>query len=108
MNPNERDTKKALDYILAEENPDEDVANQLLLKVSKYNDIFREFLLWIDSRTFPPQNVAIPVKSGNYTAKDIHDLNPKFSGLGVYNFLVTLRDNPAFAETAIKSGFPVV
>ena len=42
-----------------------------------------------------------------YTAGDICGMAPLLDGIGVYNFLVDLRDNPEAAQKAIDSGFVV-
>ena len=71
-------------------------------KIKKYNDIYDEFCYWLENRNYDIDN---PVLVNGYTAKQIHELNPKFEGIGVYNFLITLREKPQQAEEYIKSGF---
>lgn len=44
---------------------------------------------------------------GGYTAKTIHEIAPQLVGIGVYNFLVTLRDDPEGAKEIIDEGFVV-
>ena len=71
-------------------------------KIKKYNDIYDEFCYWLEKRNYDREN---PIVVNGYTAKQIHQLNPKFEGIGVYNFLITLRENPERAEEYIKNGF---
>ena len=75
---------------------------EMIDKIKKYNDIYDEFCYWLEKRDYDINN---PVVIDGYTAKQIHELNPKFEGIGVYNFLITLRENPQRAKEYIKSGF---
>ena len=77
-------------------------AKRLFEKVSKYNDIYLEFLKWLDIRKFT--NV---LKIAGYSSEQIHELAPSLSGIGVYNFMVTLRDNPGLAQKIIQSEFKI-
>ena len=47
------------------------------------------------------------IKIGDYSSEQIHALAPDLSGIGVYNFMVTLRDEPKLAKEIIQSGFKV-
>ena len=71
-------------------------------KIKKYDDIYDEFCRWLENRNYDIDN---PVVVAGYTAKQIHELNPGFEGIGVYNFMITLRDNPERAKKYIESGF---
>ena len=71
-------------------------------KIQKYDDIYEEFCYWLKNRNYDKKN---PLVVGGYTAKQIYQLNPKLDGIGVYNFLITLREAPERAEKYIKSGF---
>ncbi|MBQ6436567.1 hypothetical protein IJJ27_03340 [bacterium] len=71
-------------------------------KIQRYDDIFNEFCYWLEQRNYDaPQ----PLKINGYTAKRIYELNPQLDGIGVYNFLITLREAPERAEQYIKEGF---
>lgn len=76
---------------------------QLIRKVTKYPDIKEKFLAWMESRAFDDI-----LKIEEWTASDIHKLAPFLTGIGVYNFLVDLRDNPDDARKCITDGFPVM
>jgi uncharacterized membrane protein len=90
------------EYLLSEKQMNEVVAARTEAKVSKYEDIRTEFEAWIASKTYPTDN---PLTIGGYTAQDIFDLAPFMDGLGVYNFMVTLREEPDKAKEYIESGF---
>ena len=80
-------------------------AERLCAKVSKYTDIRDEFLNWLSGRNY--DMIDTPMNIAGYSAKAIHEIAPSLTGIGVYNFLVTLRDNPALAKEIIASGFTV-
>jgi len=90
------------DYLLNEKKMTETAAARAEKKVSKFEDIRREFEFWIENKTYNADN---PLIIGEYTARNIHDLAPFMDGLGVYNFMVTLRDDPAAAKEYINEGF---
>ena len=71
-------------------------------KISKYEDILKEFELWIEHRNYNTEN---PLVVGEYTAQDIYNLAPFLDGIGVFNFMVTLREDPVKAKAYIDGGF---
>lgn len=77
--------------------------NRTIAKLKKHPDIFEEFEQWVDSREY---KIDDAVNVEGYSAKNIADLAPFLDGLGVFNFLVTLRENPARGKDIIASGFP--
>jgi hypothetical protein len=91
-----------LEYLLKEKQMTEVVAARTEKKVSKYDDIRKEFECWIKNKTYNSDN---PLIVGGYTANDIYSLAPFMDGLGVFNFMVTLRDDPAKAKEYIDGGF---
>jgi len=91
-----------MDYLLKEKQMTETVAARTEKKVSKYEDIRKEFEYWIKNKAY---NADSPVVAGGYTAQDIYKLAPFMDGLGVFNFMVTLRDDPAKAKEYIDGGF---
>ena len=70
-------------------------------KVTKYDDISAEFILWLGQRNYDFEQ---PISVEGYTAKDIYELAPDMDGIGVYNYLVFLRDDPRVAKEYIKEG----
>ncbi len=78
------------------------VRGMLRKKVMKYDDIAGEFEKWLETRVYE-DGVGI----GVYTAKKIHEMAPQLDGIGVFNFLVTLRDSPEEAMKYIDDGFAV-
>lgn len=71
-------------------------------KIKKYDDIYDEFCYWLERRNYDKEN---PIMVDGYTAKQIYELNPNLDGIGVYNFLITLREKPERAKEHIRSGF---
>ena len=71
-------------------------------KITKYEDIMADFCKWLDARNYDYEN---PLVVNNYTAKDIYELNHNLDGIGVYNFLITLREKPEQAQAYIDEGF---
>lgn len=92
-------------YLYEEKGVTEVVAEILYEDLSKYSDIKEEFLMWLDKRTFDLPN---PIEINGYTAKKTYDINPSFDAIGVYSFMVTLRDNPQKAQAYIERGFPIL
>ena len=91
---------KVLEYCTKELRVSPEEAERLFKKVSKYEDIYSEFLSWIDNRKYTNGIIV-----GDYSSEQIYELAPDLSGIGVYNFMVTLRDNPELAREIIQSGF---
>ena len=78
------------------------VATRIVKKLSKHEDICAELEAWIINRNYSTDN---PLIVGGYTAQDIHNLAPFMDGLGVFNFMVTLREDPVKAKEYIDGGF---
>jgi len=91
-----------MDYLLNEKQMTEIVAARTEKKISKYEDIRKEFEFWITNKTY---NTESPLIVDGYTAQDIYKLAPFMDGLGVFNFMVTLRDDPVKAKEYIDGGF---
>lgn len=91
------------DYLKNELNLKEDQVDRYAKNISKYDDIFNEFCAWLKQRNFDFEN---PVKVEGYTAKRISELAPFMSGVGVYNFLISFREDPERAKFYISEGFP--
>lgn len=91
---------RIIQYLVGEKHETEVVAKILAKTLKKYEDIQNGFLNWLDTREYSD----MPVISG-YSAKKIHDMQPDLDAAGVYQFMVTLRDNPQKAEEYIKSNF---
>jgi len=90
------------EYLLNEKKMTGVIAARTEKKVSKYDDIRKEFEYWIKNKTYNEDN---PLTVNGYTAMDIYNLAPFMDGLGVYNFMVTLREDPAKAKEYIDGGF---
>lgn len=93
---------KIMNYLVYTLNQTERVAKRNSAKLSKYDDIKSEFETWIDTQEYPTDGIEIE----EYNAAKISELAPFMNGVGVYNFLVTLRDDPDLAKRTIADGFP--
>ncbi len=87
-------------YFIEERKETPVVANVLTKKLSKYDDIMNGFIKWLESREYSDEEL-VP----GYSALKIHQMQPEMDASGVYNFMVTLRDNPDKAEEYIKNNF---
>ena len=94
--------EQILNYLMSELEQSERIANRNAVKLCKYDDIKEEFLGWIETKEFTDSGLVIE----GYSAKKISELAPFMNGAGVYNFMVTLRDNPELAHERIAAGFP--
>lgn len=99
--------KQMIDRFLQDEAKESSsmVRSMLITKVTRYDDIRDEFLRWLDKRDYEASN---PVVVEGYTAKEIHKLAKFLDGIGVYNFLTDLRDNPEQGKQYIAEGFRVL
>jgi len=91
-----------LEYLLNEKKMTEHLALRAEKKVSKYEDIRAEFEYWITNNKYIADN---PLEVRGYTAQEIYKIAPFLDGLGVFNFMVTLREDPEKAKEYIISGF---
>jgi len=91
-----------MEYLQKEKQMTDIVAARNESKVSKYEDIREEFEFWIENKVYNADN---PLVIGGYTAQEIYNLAPFMDGLGVYNFMVTLREEPVKAKEYIDKGF---
>lgn len=92
-----------MDYFINEKGTTKPVAKVLTKSLTKYPDIQAEFVEWIAMRNY---DFPSPLTIEGYTAKQIHEIEPSLDAAGVYNFMVTLRDDPEKARDYIKRGFP--
>lgn len=91
-------------YLIEETGEESEVVRRRLMeKVLKYDDIAKDFVKWLETRNYGEMKVEV----GGYTAGEIYTMAPMLDGIGVFNFLVTLRDNPEGAKKIIEEGFVV-
>ena len=94
--------EKIVEYLVNTQGQNERLASRIAKKVLKYDDIKTECEQWIDTQVYPDGGVTVE----GYNAKKISEIAGFMNGVGVYNFLVTLRDNPEYGLQTIKDGFP--
>ena len=90
-------------YLISVRNQKPAVAAKITQPLEKHDDIRAELEQWIERQAYPPQN---PLTIEGYTAEAISKLAPFMDGVGVYNFMVTLRERPDNAKRIIAEGFP--
>ena len=90
-------------YLLNQKNLTPVVTERTMLRFGNHPDISDEFILWIKTKEYVVDN---PITIEGYTAEDIHRMAPFMDGLGVYNFMISLREQPDKAKQTIASGFP--
>jgi hypothetical protein len=78
------------------------VAVKIASAFERHDDIRAELEQWIEWREYPQDN---PLTVEGYTAEMISKLAPFMDGVGVYNFLLTLRERPDNAKRIIAEGF---
>jgi len=96
-------TKKIVDYLVNTRNQKPETAARIALPLEKHDDIRAELEKWIERQEYTQDN---PLVIEGYTAEKISKLAPFMDGVGVYNFLVTLRERPDNAKSIIAQGFP--
>jgi hypothetical protein len=95
--------EKIENYLVNIRNQKPEVANKIVKPFKKHDDIRIELEAWIDIREYP-KNDALTIEG--YTAEAISKLATFMDGVGVYNFMITLRERPDNAKKIISEGFP--
>ena len=91
------------EYLLTEKGLTPAVAERMMSKFEKHPDIAKEFVLWIQTKEYKDED---PIVVEGYSARDIVNLAPFLDGAGVFNFLISLREQPERAKQQIVAGFP--
>lgn len=94
--------EKIISYLKEELRQSDRISKMNFEKFLNHLDIKKEFELWIEAREYPVDGIA----EKGYTAKEIQRLAPFMNGLGVYKFLISLRETPEMALKSIADGFP--
>ena len=92
-----------INYLVNVRNQKMEVATKIVSPLERHNDIRAELEKWIEKQEYPKNN---PLTVEGYTAEMISKLAPFMDGVGVYNFMVTLRERPDNAKRIIAEGFP--
>ena len=90
-------------YLIEEKKMPAVVADRTISKLEQHPDISSELERWIAKRVYESDS---PVSIEGYTAADIVKLAPFMDGVGVFTFLVSLREQPDRAKEQIAAGFP--
>ena len=95
--------EKIINYLINTRNQKPEVAKKIVSSFEKHADIRAELEKWIEMQKYPQEN---PLNIQGYTAQMISKLAPFMDGVGVYNFMVTLRERPENGKRIIAEGFP--
>lgn len=91
-----------LSYMVMEEKMSQENAKENYDELYQHYDILMELFYYVRNKKFP---VKDPVMIAGYTAEKLKD-STYLSVLGVYNFLVYLREDPKEALKDLKEGLP--
>lgn len=78
-------------------------AEEMYKKLERHPDILCEFEEWLDGRNFPGEDSAIVVEG--FSAKILAETT-YLEPIGVYNYLIYLREKPSEALNYLKKGLP--
>lgn len=95
--------EKILNYFTSELKEKPARAEEMYLKLQRHPDILCEFAAWVDSRSFPGEGEGLVVEG--YSAKKLSETT-YLEPIGVYNYLIYLREKPAEALINLKKGLP--
>jgi len=95
--------ERIINYLVNERSKKPQVAAMVSSSFERHDDIRAELEDWIQWREYPIHN---PIIVEGYTAAAISGLAPFMDGVGVYNFLITLRERPDNGKRIIAEGFP--
>jgi len=95
--------EKIKSYLINIRNQKPEVATKIVAPLEKHRDICGELEVWIERQEYQQND---PLAIEGYTAETISKLAPFMDGVGVYNFMVTLRERPVNAKKIIADGFP--
>jgi len=90
-------------YLVNARNQKMETAIKIVSPLARHDDIRSELEGWIEQKKYPKEK---PLTIEGYTAEKISELAPFMDGVGVYNFMVTLRERPDNAKQIIAEGFP--
>jgi hypothetical protein len=79
-----------------------EVAAKIASSFEKHDDICVELERWIAQQEYAQEQ---PLTIEGYTAEMISRLAPFMDGVGVYNFMITLRERPDNGKRIIAEGF---
>ena len=95
--------EKIINYLINARSQKPEAAAKIVLSFEKHDDIRAELEKWIERQEYTRDE---PLMIEGYTAEMISKLAPFMDGVGVYNFLVTLRERPDNGKRIIAEGFP--
>lgn len=89
-----------INYLINNLNKSNQRAEDIYNKLSKHDDILKEFYEWVISGQF--KNFVVVE---GYTAQRLFN-ETRLEPLGAYNYLIYLRENPQEAKEMLSKGLP--
>lgn len=77
------------------------VADGILEKLNRNSDLKAEFHQWLKTRDFPENGIEVEGINAKALSETTH-----LSPIGVYTFLIYLREKPEEALVKLKKGLP--
>ena len=97
----------AIKYFTEELGEKNSRAEEMYLKLEKHPDILNEFGYYLTKREFPVENNGAVI-IGGYSAKKLSEtVGSKLTPIGIYNYLIYLREEPEEALSNLQKGLPV-
>jgi len=93
-----------MDYFVNELGETPRRAQEMCSKLERHPDIANEFRSWLKGRSFPSENENCVTVEG-YCARKLSETT-YLEPIGVYNYLIYLRENPKDALLSLKKGLP--
>ena len=94
--------EKVINYLVNVRNQKQEVAVKIASPFGRHDDICTELEKWLERKEYAQDN---PLTIEGYTAEMISKLAPFMDGVGVYNFMVTLRERPENGKRIIAERF---
>ena len=94
--------EKINNYLINERNQKPEVAAKIVAPFEAHADIRAELEAWVETQQYPQDNL---LTIEGYTAEEISKLATFMDGVGVYNFMITLRERPDNGKRIIAEGF---
>ena len=101
-----------VDYLKNELKMSQELANGQMQRFKHNEDIFDEFKYWFYNYKIGNKNtisfeVENPVEVQSYTASILYEkFGDRLHDIGIYNLLISLRENPKETLDLIKRGLP--
>ena len=94
--------EEIIKYLTEDQKHDQEYAEYCADMLAKYDDIAREFLAWTKNHDY---DQASTVEIDGWTAKRIHEENPKVDDMSVFITMYWLREDPDYVKDDLALHF---